>query len=95
MLYRVARWIAVLVAALVVAFSGGLVWQVVIFERRGVLLVEPAQGLFPHVFLLGGLSALAWSIIVGAMLLPDVKWTCRRLAVRLHRPSEDVGDLAS
>ncbi len=87
-LCRVARWILFLVAAFMFAYSVVLISEVGVLQRDGVLQDKPAEFLFDHVVGLGAMSVLAWCMIIGVMLRPDVQWLFRRLAARLRRPSE-------
>ena len=95
-LHRVARWLVVPITGFAVALSAGLVWQVVIFDRKGFLLgFHSSDVLIPFLFFIVGLSALAWLTICAAVLLPDLRLIGRWLAARLCRKSENVEDLAT
>ncbi len=94
-LHRVARGIVVLITGLVVAFSAVVVWQVVIFDRKGFLEFQRTDILIPFLFFIVGLSALAWLTICAAALLPDLRLISWWRATRVYRKSENVEDLAT
>lgn len=95
-LHRVARCIVVLITGLIVALSAGLVWQVVIFDRKGFLLgFHSSDVLIPFLFFIVGLSALACLTICAAVLLPDLRLIRRWLSARLRRKSVNVDDSAT
>ena len=83
------------ITGLAVAFSAVLVWQVVIFDRKGFLEFQSTDVLIPFLFFIVGLSALASLTIFAAVLLPDLRLIGRWLAARFCRKSENVEDLAT
>ena len=85
-LHHAARWIVFLVAALMLTWSVAMVWEAGVMVRDDMLRDKPDDYLLVHVVGLGMLAGMAWIMIIGALLRPDVKWLFRWLAARI-RPS--------